>query len=111
MVASTQQYADGFANASYFMPQKDLINNSNKRKPERERACSKAITPSEIVEVYMDNFYKELERIEALVQDYNFIAMVSILSVFTNLSLIGYGVSRRCVQWQHLGKISVINML
>ncbi len=33
----------------------------------RERASSKFNAGSEIIEVYMDNFYKELERIESLV--------------------------------------------
>ena len=32
----------------------------------------------------MDNFYKELERIEALAQEYNFIGMVSFGSVIKN---------------------------
>lgn len=30
---------------------------------------------SDIVEVYMDNFYKELERIASLVSEFNYIAM------------------------------------
>lgn len=50
----------------------------------RERALSKINSVSEIVEVYMDNFYKELERIEALAQEFNFIGMVSITSVIKN---------------------------
>jgi hypothetical protein len=31
---------------------------------------------SEIVEVYHDNFFKEIERIAALVPDYNYVSMV-----------------------------------
>jgi hypothetical protein len=31
---------------------------------------------NEIVEVYSENFFKEIERISALVTEYNYIAMV-----------------------------------
>ena len=85
MVAQTQLLNDGFSSSALFMPQKELLTNKNAKKSARERAASRINTGSEIVEVYMDNFYKELEKIEALAQEYNFIAMVSFGSVFNNL--------------------------
>ena len=66
------------------MAQKEPGTGGSVRNAGRERASSKITAGSEIIEVYMDNFYKELERIEILAQEYNFIAMVSFGSVFKN---------------------------
>ena len=85
MVAQTQQLNDGFSNTGYLASAKDITTTGNVKATGRERAASKISAGSEIVEVYMDNFYKELQRIEILAQEYNFIAMVSIGSVFKKL--------------------------
>jgi hypothetical protein len=38
---------------------------------------------NEIVEVYHDNFFKEIERIAALVPEYNYISMVSSVPIIS----------------------------
>lgn len=53
-------------------------------KPGTTNTNSKTITQkkhnlsSDIVEVYHDNFFKEIERISSLVPEYNYISMVSL---------------------------------
>lgn len=79
MLGNLNSFEEGLSNASLLMPKTTIseplkhnhsISSSQKNKKHHNLS-------NDIVEVYSENFFKEMERIASLISEYNYVSMVS----------------------------------